>query len=111
MESIGTLIPLILIGTVIYLVYRASRRAKQSAAEEHTAEGHTPDEHGSAGISPVQAIPPSPTSALPPRTMMRSGVSYSSLDSVPAGWYPDPDGKPCARYWDGEDWTEKTRPL
>lgn len=32
-------------------------------------------------------------------------------DLIAEGWYPDPDGKPCARFWDGEQWTEKTRPL
>ncbi len=24
----------------------------------------------------------------------------------PAGWYPDPEGGPKARYWDGSEWTE-----
>lgn len=32
------------------------------------------------------------------------------MSEVEAGWYPDPEGKPCDRYWDGEDWTSKTRP-
>jgi hypothetical protein len=27
------------------------------------------------------------------------------------GWFPDPDGKPSERYWDGDAWTDKTRPL
>ena len=31
--------------------------------------------------------------------------------SNPAGWYPDPDGKPCERYWNGLRWTKKTRPF
>lgn len=31
--------------------------------------------------------------------------------SVAEGWYPDPEGKPCERYWDGFNWTEQTRPL
>ena len=26
-----------------------------------------------------------------------------------AGWYPDPDGSPLQRYWDGTAWTEHTR--
>ena len=30
---------------------------------------------------------------------------------VPAGWYPDANGQPCERFWDGENWTEETRPL
>ncbi len=29
---------------------------------------------------------------------------------VSPGWYPDPDGKPCDRYWDGSAWTFETRP-
>lgn len=30
---------------------------------------------------------------------------------VKSGWYPDPDGKPCERYWDGNGWTDQTRPI
>lgn len=29
----------------------------------------------------------------------------------PSGWYPDPDGKPCERFWNGYKWTNKTRPI
>jgi hypothetical protein len=25
----------------------------------------------------------------------------------PAGWYPDPEGRPNPRYWDGERWTDR----
>jgi hypothetical protein len=28
-----------------------------------------------------------------------------------AGWYPDPEGKPMLRYWDGGDWTEQFAPM
>jgi uncharacterized protein DUF2510 len=27
----------------------------------------------------------------------------------PAGWFPDPGGAPCWRFWDGVAWTEQTR--
>lgn len=30
---------------------------------------------------------------------------------VPPGWYPDPDGKPSERYWDGLKWTSESRPF
>ena len=33
-----------------------------------------------------------------------------SMNQVVAGWYPDPDGKPAERYWDGQGWTDQTRP-
>lgn len=33
-----------------------------------------------------------------------------NANGVPAGWYPDPKGLPCERYWDGEHWSEETRP-
>ncbi len=29
----------------------------------------------------------------------------------PAGWYPNPDGSPTQRWWDGGQWTPQTRPL
>ncbi|GAA5018241.1 hypothetical protein GCM10023258_04930 [Terrabacter aeriphilus] len=29
---------------------------------------------------------------------------------IPAGWYPDPEGKPRSRYWDGDGWTDQTGP-
>lgn len=32
------------------------------------------------------------------------------MSQVSPGWYPDPDGKPCERYWDGTNWTLETRP-
>lgn len=30
--------------------------------------------------------------------------------AIPAGWYPDPQGAPTQRYWDGAQWTEHTVP-
>jgi Zn-dependent protease with chaperone function len=29
----------------------------------------------------------------------------------PAGWYPDPNGRPFERFWDGRTWTTSTRPV
>lgn len=42
-------------------------------------------------------------------------ITQKCLESVinqeiPPGWYPDPDGKPADRYWNGSDWTSDTRP-
>ncbi len=32
-------------------------------------------------------------------------------EAIAAGWYPDPDDRGTSdRYWDGTDWTERTRP-
>lgn len=33
-----------------------------------------------------------------------------SGSDIPAGWYPDPEGHPADRYWDGSAWTLDTRP-
>jgi hypothetical protein len=30
---------------------------------------------------------------------------------IPSGWYPDPSGLNCERVWEGQDWTEQTRPV
>lgn len=29
---------------------------------------------------------------------------------IPPGWYPDPEGKPQSRYWDGSSWTDQVGP-
>ena len=29
---------------------------------------------------------------------------------IPPGWYPDPEGKPQSRYWDGDSWTDQVGP-
>ena len=40
-----------------------------------------------------------------------AGIAIPNADgSIPEGWYADPDGKPAERFWDGSDWTEKSRP-
>ncbi len=31
--------------------------------------------------------------------------------TTPAGWYPDPGEPTNQRYWDGQQWTERTAPL
>ncbi|MBO0853876.1 MAG: DUF2510 domain-containing protein [Nocardia sp.] len=33
-----------------------------------------------------------------------------TTDLPPAGWYPDPSGRPSPRYWDGHQWRRDTRP-
>ena len=42
-----------------------------------------------------------------------TGVGMATVNddgTVSEGWYADPDGKPSERYWDGNEWTDKTRP-
>lgn len=48
-----------------------------------------------ATAAPAAAAPPPPPPPPP---------------SVPAGWYPDPNGQPLQRYWDGAAWTDHTAP-
>lgn len=44
---------------------------------------------------PVRHVPPSAVLAPP---------------QVPPGWYPDPSGRHCSRWWDGARWTDATAP-
>lgn len=39
-----------------------------------------------------------------------SGSEVNPNFEVVPGWYPDPDGRPADRWWDGAEWTERTRP-
>lgn len=41
----------------------------------------------------------------------QGGVAVVLADgSVVEGWYADPNGLPSERYWDGTEWTDRTRP-
>ena len=102
MESLSTLLPLILVGTVIWLLVRSSKRRQRGPAEL-TAPFQT-SQGGPGGA--VAASEP-----VPMGTFKAAVSDLPASDSVPEGWYPDPEGKPCARYWDGDSWTDKTRPV
>jgi len=41
----------------------------------------------------------------------RRVASVGEDGTVAADWYADPDGKPAERFWDGSEWTERTRPV
>lgn len=41
----------------------------------------------------------------------RGHAMVDAYGNVPAGWYRDPDGKPAERYYNGESWTEQSRPM
>ena len=44
-----------------------------------------------------------------PQAQQSASVSSSQFE-IPPGWYPDPNGMPADRYWDGMQWGEQTRP-
>lgn len=31
----------------------------------------------------------------------------ATADNPPAGWYPDPQGRPGQSYWDGQQWSDR----
>jgi hypothetical protein len=47
-------------------------------------------------LPPLAASPAAPTPPTPP--------------AIPPGWYADPSGRPCDRWWDGRNWTDATAP-
>src|SRR3954470_12360957 len=48
---------------------------------------------------------------FPPSGAATLHSRYMTESEVPADWYPDPDDDGASeRYWDGEAWTELTRP-
>jgi hypothetical protein len=55
--------------------------------------GHKMSLHSSPAPAQQYAAPPAP---VPPR--------------IPPGWYADPNGQPCNRWWDGYTWTAATAP-
>ena len=64
------------------------------------------DPKGNSYAAPVaiHGQAPSPAPVPPP-------VAPPPPPQVPAGWYRDPNGHPCNRWWDGYSWTSNTAPL
>lgn len=47
---------------------------------------------------------------IPP--LESTGIAVTdSYGNVREGWYPDPDGKPAERFFDGQEWTDRSRPM
>jgi hypothetical protein len=40
----------------------------------------------------------------------RAGYAYAGAGGPPPGWYPNPDGSPSQRWWDGARWSDYTNP-
>lgn len=40
-----------------------------------------------------------------------SNLSDNEMSNPDSGWYPDPNGNPSERFWDGKVWTDETRPM
>lgn len=38
-------------------------------------------------------------------------MSIAQQSSIPAGWYPDPEGRPEKRWWNGSSWTGSYAPV
>lgn len=103
-------------------VCRLCSKATRSHLELASHPGTSPDDLGKLSFSEdpevLAAVLENP--ATPAWAIFRardrierrsSGHSEASeMVSPPAGWYPDPAGLPCDRYWDGAEWTERTRP-
>lgn len=42
--------------------------------------------------------------------VQQSATGSTSQFEIAPGWYPDPNGMPADRYWDGTQWGDQTRP-
>ncbi|MGI8753310.1 MAG: DUF2510 domain-containing protein [Acidimicrobiales bacterium] len=74
------IITLLLIGGAILIAVRRARRSNAGAVPSTESRAFTPP--------PVPPVAP----------------------ASPAGWYQDPGGAPCRRWWDGASWTAHTAP-
>jgi hypothetical protein len=69
----------------------------------------TPPLGGTSADGPEgPAADPAP---VPPAGTASQPQTAPVAREIPAGWYPDPEGRPQSRYWDGQGWTEQTGPL
>ncbi|WP_328711062.1 DUF2510 domain-containing protein [Nocardia salmonicida] len=90
-------------GTVIVEECPVSReRAARRFAARLSTAGRT------QGATPTVAAPV----PVPPRpeTIAQPKPTSPTVQGPPAGWYPDPQGGPAPRWWNGVDWTDQVKP-
>jgi len=65
----------------------------------------------SADESPLATLPPEPfgTAVYPVASRAVMPAPPGPL-AIPPGWYPDPQGLPAQRWWNGTGWTEYSAP-
>lgn len=81
---------------VVELEHKQEAEARQFASQVTNA-GAREAAAAPVSVPAAQGMAPPPPPPPPP--------------SVPAGWYPDPQGAQVQRYWDGSVWTDHTAPL
>lgn len=72
-------------------------------------EGHPPTAWSATDspLATVAQLPPDSTGMFAPAAELPVAQSLN----IPAGWFPDPTGLPAQRWWDGQQWSDRTAPL
>ena len=77
------------------------------------AEGSTSPPPQPRAAAPTELdLPPTPGGAAPTELDLppaESPPTGQPVETIAAGWYPDPSGESRLRYWDGSGWTEHTQ--
>ncbi len=73
------------------------------------ADGQAPTAW-SAASGPLATLPPVDTAGAAYDASSPHTGSFPVAPPVPPGWYPDPQGAPAQRWWDGTAWSAHTAP-
>lgn len=82
-------------------------QADETARLEQTT---APEEERAVVEQPTQPEETAPDQAAAAQDQPATPATPVAQE-IPAGWYPDPEGRAQSRYWDGGAWTDQLGPL